>query len=541
MKIKTIFILFLSFSFIQFVKSQTVDKDYRDGIVYLKVKTGGSQNLKEWQSDKDGIEALSEQPQISMLARTYCFTAIEKRFRTAALQNIYKISFSKINDIDKLVRELNSLPNTQYACKVPIYRPLFTPDDVHPNQWYMSLIQAYQAWDITLGKAYVKVAIVDDAVKISHPDLSPIIYHNTNEVLDSIDNDGNGFVDDINGWDVANNDNNPEPPVSHWMYQFSDMIFTHGTHCAGIAGAATNNGIGIASIGNGISILPVKCTADNSVLPLAIDEGPLGIDYAIAAGADVISLSWGSGTNDSVVRDAVNAALAAGIMVVAAAGNDGDTSLFYPASLDGVISVGAITKNDIIASFSQRNSKVSVMAPGDTIWSCMRKNDGYMYLEGTSMACPMVAGLIGLMKSLDTNFTNTQIKDCLLAGCDNIDALNPTATGMMGAGRINAYKSLQCLQSQQFITENKTDNALYIFPNPAENNLYITFTNTYNFTSIEIFDVMGRLMMHIPLVQGVNITQADISNLSAGVYIVDGKSNTGATIQKKFIVNKTRK
>ena len=536
MKFKTIFILLMSFLLSHNLISQTVNKDFWDGSVYLKVKNNNVQNLKEWNREKDGFEALADAPQISILARTYGFSAIEKRFRTPALQNIYKIHFTKITDIDKLVRELNSLPFAQYACKAPIYRTLFTPDDVHPNQWYMSLIQAYQAWDITLGKAYVKVAIVDDAVKISHPDLAPIIYHNPNEILDSIDNDGNGFVDDVTGWDVANNDNNPEPPASHWMYSFSDMIFTHGTHCAGIAGAATNNGIGIASIGSGISILPVKCTADNSVLPLAIDEGPLGIDYAIAAGADVISLSWGSGTNDSVVRDAVNAALAAGVIVVAAAGNDGTSALFYPASLDGVISVGAITKNDIIASFSQRNEKVSVMAPGDTIWSCMRKDDGYMYLEGTSMACPMVAGLVGLMKSLDTNYTNIQIKSCLLAGCDNIDALNPSAVGMMGAGRINAYKSLQCLQNQQSVAENYTAKAPFIYPNPAENTLNISFANTDNYSYIEIIDIIGRVLMHVPLAKGVNNTQIDISSLSAGVYIVACKNNSGVATEEKFIV-----
>ncbi len=295
-----VFVVLLS---IQCGFSQIVSEDYRDGVIYIKVKSSTAAGI----NDKSAA-GLYQVQGIKDLADIYNFVSVEKPFRTPALSSIYKIAFKNEGDIDKLIETAGLLPDVQYACKAPIYRSLFTPDDVHANQWYMDLIQAYQAWDIAIGKPSVKVAIVDDAVKTSHPDLSPIIWNNPLDPPDSIDNDGNGFVDDTHGWDVANNDNDPEPPASHWMYQFSDMIFTHGTHCAGIAGAATDNGIGIASIGNGISIIPVKCTADNSILPLAIDEGPAGIDYAIAAGADMISLSWGSGQNESVVRDAVNAA-----------------------------------------------------------------------------------------------------------------------------------------------------------------------------------------------------------------------------------------
>lgn len=516
------------------VQSQTIEKDFWDGIIYLKIKNNTINNLEALVFGKD--EDLSENSKIKALSHKYNFTKVEKKFRTQSLQNIYKIHFSEINNTDILLRELNDLTFIQYACKAPIYRLFYTPDDVHANQWYMNLIQAYDAWDITNGKSYVKVAIVDDAVKISHPDLASIIYVNLLETLDSADNDNNGYADDVHGWDVANDDNDPEPPASHWMYQFSDMIFTHGTHCAGIAGAATDNGIGIASVGNGVSIIPVKCTQDNSILPLAIDEGPLGIDYAIAAGADVISLSWGSAQNDSVVRDAVNAALSQGIIVVAAAGNDGNTTLMYPASLDGVVSVGAIKKNDIIASFSQRNEKVSVMAPGDSIWSCMRKNNGYMYLEGTSMACPMVAGLTGLMKSFDTTFTDVQIKACLLAGCDNIDALNPSAANMMGSGRINAYKSLQCLQNIQNVNNNKLVDNFFIFPNPAKDYLYLSFNNNEAYPFFEIIDVMGRSLMRIPLMQGLNNKETNISHLYPGLYFVVCKNNKGNEIRKKFVV-----
>ena len=526
---------FLFLFLISNVNAQTFDKDFWDGVVYIKIKDNQSTRIKEWTFIKDGYDGLSDVPQILCLAHTYGFTAIEKRFRTPALQNIYKIHFSEINKTENLIRDLYKTLNVVYACKSPIHHLFSIPNDVNTKQWYMNLIQAYSAWNITTGNALVKVAIVDDEVKISHPDLTAIIYNNPLETLDGIDNDGNGFIDDIHGWDVSDNDNNPEPPASHWMYSFSDQIFSHGTHCAGIAGAATNNGIGIASIGYGISIIPVKCAKDNTSIPLALDAGPEGIDYAIAAGADIISLSWGSATNDSVTADAVNAALAHDIIVVASAGNNGDTVLMYPASIDGVISVGSVSRYDSISSFSERNLKVTVMAPGDSIWSCMRKNNGYMYQDGTSMACPMVAGLLGLMKSLDTSFTTTQLKTCLLAGCDNIDAINPLAANMMGAGRINAYKSLLCLQTILSTPGNSTENKLFYYPNPANDKLYISYDNQQHFTHIEIVDLMGRLLKTTPLNAGTNNIEVNISSLSAGVYLLSINKNKSRVVTQKLM------
>jgi len=538
--IKYFSIFFLMCTFfmpLQLIYAQHAEADFWDGVIYVKIKSAHPYGvLSAWDKEQDKDNFLSACPTMQKLSDLYGFTTIKKPFRTASLKNIYKIYFTKINEADALIRELITLSYIEYACKSPIYRSYATPNDAHLNQWYLSLIQAFDAWDITTGNAHVKVAIVDDAVKISHPDLLPIIYTNPYEALDGTDTDGNGFVDDINGWDVANNDNNPEPPASHWMYQFSNMIFTHGTHCAGIAGAATNNNIGIASIGYGISIIPVKCTKDDAIIPLALDAGPEGIDYAIAAGADVISLSWGSAQNVQVVQDAVNAALAEGIIITAAAGNDGNTNLMYPASITGVISVGAITKNDIIASFSQRNDKVSVMAPGDSIWSCQRENSGYMFLEGTSMACPMVAGLAGLMKSLDTNFTAAQIKACLLAGCDNIDAINPSAAGLMGAGRINAYKSLLCLQSQQSIKTLEKSLEVLIFPNPASNFVFINLSGLSKVAYIHIHDIKGQKQIEYPVAQNKTAVEINTSNLSSGIYIVTVYEAMGLVFRGKIAV-----
>jgi len=514
--------------------SQTYHPDFWDGEGYFKISKTKNSVLIDWELGMD-ISRLEGFTELIPLIELGQITKIHKAFKTPSLAAIYKFHFNALERTDLLIRNLESIDYVDYAHQNPIFYLYYTPNDVHANQWYFNLISAFEAWGISTGNPNVKVAIVDDAVKISHPDLAPIIYINPNEVLDSTDTDGNGFIDDIHGWDVSDNNNNPEPPASHWMYGFSDLIFTHGTHCAGIAAAATDNNIGIASIGFGISIIPVKAMRNNSILPLALDAGPEGVDYAIAAGADIISLSWGSGQNVPAVQDVVNAATDAEIIVVAAAGNDGNTSLTYPASYDNVISVGAITHDDVIASFSQRNDKISVMAPGDQIWSTVRADDGYQYLEGTSMACPMVAGLLGLMKSFDTTATNDFIIGCLLSSCDNIDSINPSVAGLMGAGRINAHKALLCMQNTQNISLYK--NIEYqLYPNPASDVVYFRLKNENEFTNFTISDITGRSIYKQTLASGLNSFTIDVSGLSKGIYVFNLFNSNNKVVSKRLVI-----
>lgn len=426
--------------------AQTVFENYRDGLIYFKVKDNSNVVIPTLKTGQKVSGTLYERYSgLSLMISEYGITEIARPFKTKhpVMERTYRVKFSNIQKIEKLIAELQELDYIEYAEKVQIYKLFFVPDDVHANQWYFNLIQAFDAWDISPGSNLVKVAVVDNAFRISHPDLAPAVYVNPNEIAgNGIDDDNNGFIDDVNGWDVADDDNDPEPP-SNIATQFG--LFDHGSHCAGIASAATNNSTGIAAIGNGVKIIPVKGTSSNNIIPIAIDDGAGGIDYAIAAGADVISLSWGGTTQDQTVTNFVNVALAQGIVVVAAAGNSGDQQMNYPAANPGVISVGAITYNDVMASFSNHGTWVDVIAPGDSIWSCVATSSDYGYQSGTSMACPMVAGLCGLMLSYDTSYTAAQIESCLKAGCENIDMENPSFVGWMGSGRINALRSLTCM------------------------------------------------------------------------------------------------
>lgn len=330
----------------------------------------------------------------------------------------------------------------EYAEKAPEYTMFATPNDLQSVQWGLKKIHAEEAWDIGKGLGIIKVAIVDDAVKITHPDLAPIIWTNTGEIADNgKDDDNNGYTDDVHGWDCADNDNDPNPPD-----YATTSDFTHGTHCAGIAGAATDNGLGVASIGYGISIIPVKCKESGS-------HGPdlkyvfQGVAYAITAGADVISMSWGGGGYSQAYQELFNEAHQKGIVLVAAAGNSNTDIPMFPASYTYVISVGASDINDQKANFSNYGKTVDVMAPGSNIYSTLADATTlYGSLSGTSMACPMTAGLIGLMKSRNPNALPEEIEECLKSSCDDIDGLNPNYEKALGAGRINAYNALLCVK-----------------------------------------------------------------------------------------------
>ena len=342
-------------------------------------------------------------------------------------------------DLNKLVKRLESFSEIDYAELKYLDFLDFQPNDPSLNScWHLSKIQAYNAWDIGIGSSSVVVAVVDDAVQISHLDLINVTWNNNLEIPNNgIDDDNNGYLDDFNGWDVADNDNNPNPPNTN---------LDHGTHVAGISGAQTNNNIGVSSIGYGISIMPVKATRDNNTNG-TINNAYDGVYYAALNGADVINCSWGSpsfsNTNYNVIQMAQNQ----GSIIVASAGNSNEnlaSNPRYPSCYNGAICVANTTQSDAKRGSSCYGSRVDVSAPGSSILSTIPFNN-YGTKSGTSMSAPMVAGLLGLMKSFSPNSTNEQLIACMKSACDNIDAINPSYAGLLGDGRINAYNALLCL------------------------------------------------------------------------------------------------
>ena len=344
------------------------------------------------------------------------------------------------NDVDPfyLSSKLKNFANIEWAEPKIVYQLDFTPNDPnYSSQWNLLKILASQAWNVTKGDTSVIIGIVDTGVDWDHPDLSANIWTNKNEIPNNgIDDDQNGYIDDVHGWDfgglTGTPDNNPmeDQPV-------------HGTHVAGIASAVTNNGVGISSIGFKSKLLPVKATQNDQQGP----DGPYilygfeGIVYAADNGAKVINCSWGGDGYSLLAQETINYATSVGALVVAAAGNSGTNNNQYPSAYDNVLSVASTTQSDTKSSFSTYGTSVDVSAPGSGIYSTYQ-DDTYEILSGTSMASPLTAGLAALVWSVFPSYTPLQIGEQIRVNSDDIDALNPSFAQLIGRGRINAYNAV---------------------------------------------------------------------------------------------------
>lgn len=490
---------------LDFAKGQSVDSNFIDGWIYVKVKDTSGMDLTQYDQSNATLNQAIIGSQIDSMTRPFAKL-------NGSLDKTYRIHFRNYTGVEALITLFQKLPFVEYAEKAPLYRTSFTPGDLQGSQWALKKIEAEKAWDITKGKSSVVIAIVDNAVNIDHEDLAANIWVNSGELAgNGIDDDLNGFTDDVNGYDVADGDANPRPPSG----LASSSPFTHGTLCAGIASAVSNNGVGIASLGYSVSIMAVKCSGDN-----AADEGrtiPGGYDgvyYAIRAGADVISLSWGGAggifiTGENIVR----AANQVGIVVLAAAGNSNSSEVFYPAGYSTVIAVGASDQNDKKASFSNYGTYLDIMAPGVSIQTTnSSSNTSYSSASGTSMSCPLTAALCGLILSQNSGLSPDEVKSTLLAGADNIDELNSGFTGKLGAGRINAFRSLNRSAGVQPMSHFET-------PNPIQKGQEFTIAGWKEGTEVLVMDLTGR-EVRIEKIDGKRGIYRFDEELISGFYLI---------------------
>jgi len=332
--------------------------------------------------------------------------SVEYVYDTNAVLLIYPDN----TDVFTLIQTLKKNPTVRYAELDGIVHADFTPNDPSWNSQYgPKKINCQGAWDVWQGDAGTVIAIVDTGINYNHPDLSGKV------------NPGHDYV---NGDNDAMDDNG------------------HGTHCAGISAAKTNNSVGIAGVAFNCSLMAVKVLDAGGSGSYA--NVAAGITYAKNNGAKVISMSLGGGGLDSTTEAAINAAWNAGVVVVAAAGNNGSSSLFYPAAIANCIAVGATDSNDNRAGFSNYGTSwVDVGAPGDNIYATY--GSGYANLSGTSMACPHVAGCAGLIYSkiggARTLTTAQQVRSAIENNCDLI------LLSYFKWGRVNLFKAIQGLGS----------------------------------------------------------------------------------------------
>jgi subtilisin family serine protease len=336
----------------------------------------------------------------------------------------------------------------------------FTPDDpLLSEQWYVPQIHADEAWDSTQGSADVVVAVLDTGIDLDHPDLAGRLWTNPGEVdSDHIDNDRNGYIDDVHGWDFVDEDPiaapNPGDP-------YSEDGVAHGTAIAGVIAAMGNNGEGIAGIAWNVRIMPVRIL-DNFGSGTS-SNATRALRYAVANGADIVNLSFTGTEVDPAFEDAVREAYAANVVVVAAVGNSGnggidtDETPIYPACFmgpngeDWVIGVAASTPDDTKANFSNYGSTCAdLSAPGEDIFSTMYQNSRWNSFDdyylggwaGTSIAAPMVSGSVALLKSLYPSITVSQVKTILQLSADPMQERGTPAAGKVGSGRVNIAKAL---------------------------------------------------------------------------------------------------
>lgn len=366
-------------------------------------------------------------------------------------KSMHVVKLAKDSDLDAAMARLKAEPAVQYVEPNYVIRAF---DDGAPNDadfsklWGMSNngqadssgqvgkagsdINVLPLWKKGIvGSRNVLVAVIDTGIDWNHPDLKENIYTNPGEIDgDGIDNDGNGFIDDVHGWNFAGKNNNSKDDHGH------------GSHCSGTIGGMGNNGVGVAGVNWEVTLLPVKFldASGSGSLQGAIES----INYARMMKANIMSNSWGGGGFSQTLMDAIVATRDAGIIFVAAAGNESnnnDASPTYPATyeVENIISVAATDNKDGIASFSNYGTRsVHVAAPGVRVFSTV-KDGGYDTYSGTSMATPHVSGIAALLLSVNPTWTFSEIKARLIATSDPVAALRKK---VMAKGRVNTFNAL---------------------------------------------------------------------------------------------------
>jgi subtilisin family serine protease len=300
-------------------------------------------------------------------------------------------------------------------------------------------IDAERAWDITTGSEDVVVAVIDTGMDYTHPDLKENIWTNMAELNGQagVDDDGNGYVDDVHGYNFSDAANPTPDPLDD---------NGHGSHCAGTIGGHGNDGTGIVGVNWKVQIMPVKFLSSGGGGTL--ESAVLAIDYATKMKARIMSNSWGGGGESDILKAAIQRAADAGILFVAAAGNDGwstDDTPHFPSNYDveNIVSVAAVDNQGQLASFSNYGQhSVHLAAPGLNIYSSYM-GGAYQWLSGTSMATPHVSGVAALLLAQDPKLTATDLKTRMLTTARTMASLrNKTSSG----GMVNAYFALKNYQ-----------------------------------------------------------------------------------------------
>lgn len=415
-----------------------------------------------------------------------------------------------------VVARFAALPCLASAEVPAVPRLYYTPNDgYYPSQWTLPFIGAPAAWDIIRGDAARAgvVGVIDIGVNVDHPEFAPNLWINDAEDLnhnqrldaadlDGLDQDQNGFVDDVCGWDFTDDDPRFEPG------------FGHGNGVAACVSAATDNGFLGAAIGFGVRLMTLQgITAGGSLA-----DGYVPMLYAADNGANVVVCAWGIPI-PRAYEQAIVTAVASEDVVIIAAGGEGN-QVVYPAGYDGVMAVSATDDTDHRAPFGPWGAYIDICAPGVNILTIM--DDEMRLVSGTSFAAGQVAGLAGLVRAAWPEATAAQTMALLADTAVDLDPLNPTYAGLLGAGRIDAAAAVGAAITAAPVPIVAT--SLSCRPNPFNATTVVRFDLTREAAvDLAVFDLRGRrvaVLAQAALEAGPHDVTWDAAGLPSGPYLV---------------------
>jgi len=526
-----------------------LENSYSNTSLFLKLKP-------EYNDTQRSISEKFDVPVLQQLRTQYPVKEI-KLSGNRKIQNTYVVYFENEQNIKQVIEEYQQTGLFEYvvlnqggAAGGRQFEVLeTTPNDaLFSRQWGMKNdgsftlddavagvdIKMEQAWDVETGDPNLIIAVLDSGARIGHPELSGRLWTNPNEVADGTDTDGNGYVDDINGWDFAYVDNDPTDDVGH------------GTNIIGIVASNSNNGTAYAGINWNSKVMNLKMLNNQN----AYTDGAWVVDaiyYAVDNGADILNMSWGGG-DFLPMQEAIEYAASQGVVLVAAMLNFDNDVAYYPAAYPETIAVGSIDPDgDRSSPFywnpnsgSNFGAHIDLIAPGNYTYNITHSSDtNYnIYWGGTSQATPHVVGVASLLMSKDPSLTPAEIRSILRDTADDETGDpaedTPGFDIYYGYGRLNAFAALD---NALGVNENEIADAITIYPNPLRAGDKLTIkSSSAEIANVEIFNVLGA-KVHSEFV-GAAYKEMDISTLNSGVYLLNIFSKeSNVSITKKLVIS----
>ncbi len=419
---------------------------YSPGQLILRLTSVPARNI-DGEIQSTGITAVDALLNTQLATIEQTFAPLLREFRS--VESIVSLSFPEHLNLDSLENAIASDPGVEWVTRNYHYRPnsldegLIPNDSLYDQQWWLNRISASLAWEISQGDSTVIIGIIDTGIDYLHPDLVPNLWINWADAdSDGVDDDDNGFTDDVFGWDFV--DAPTLPATGDHLVRDNDPMdeLGHGTYVAGIAAASTDNQTCFASVGYNCRIMSLR--AGNSQGFLEEDDISAALLYGAANGAAIINMSFGDVVASPLLREAVILAHEAGVVLVASAGNANSEAIHYPSGFAEVIGVGATDSLDRRAyRFSNYGPSVDVMAPGDYILSTILGGDcgEWIYPTGTSYAAPMVAGVAGLVLSVNPQLSPDDVAQIIVSTADDIAEQDWDPETVHG--RVNARRAVE--------------------------------------------------------------------------------------------------